>query len=54
MGRRGEWLHTLSRTLYIFISNLQYLGSVPDLGNWESPATRSEFMDLVDSGQVCY
>ena len=30
----------------------QYLGRIPDVSDWQSPASRSEFMQMVDEGQV--
>ena len=33
---------------------LQYLGCIPHVSDWQSPSSRTEFMQMVDEGQVHY
>ena len=61
------WYHTNSIAEYLFmrmpvdpplslattaLSLSQYLGCVPGVRDWKSPSSRSEFMEMVDHGQV--
>ena len=40
-----------SLTQFAIIS-MQYLGCVPSVSDWQTPSSRTEFMELVDTGMV--
>ena len=39
--------------IMLHVINVQYLGSIPGVTEWQSPDSRSEFLEMVDEGQVC-
>ena len=38
--------------LAIICMYIQYLGSIPGITDWQSPDSRSDFLEMVDEGQV--
>ena len=34
------------------VVSVQYLGCVPSVSDWQTPSSRTEFMELVDTGMV--
>lgn len=41
-----------ARRLTGSVSIRQYLGCIPDVEDWQTPNTRTEFMELIDGGQI--
>ena len=56
LGSEGEPYTRLwtSHSFYALstVYPLQYLGCIPHVSDWQSPSSRTEFMQMVDEGQV--
>ena len=37
---------------YLYVRYIQYLGSIPGVTDWQSPDSRSDFLEMIDEGQV--